>query len=52
MKLTFLRELELDRTRQEVVGAVARDLRSERATSHESESEVFIRNVWRNVGDV
>lgn len=49
---TLLYELELDCTRQGIVGAVAWYPGSERSARHESQREVFVCDIWWHVGYV
>lgn len=49
---TFLEELELNCPREGAVGSVAGDIRSEGCARLESNREILIRNIRRQIGDV
>ena len=46
---TFLEKLELNRSREGAVGSVAWDIRSEGCTRLESNGEILIRNIRRQI---
>jgi hypothetical protein len=50
--LTLLQKLEFDCSKQQIIGSVAWDLGSKRTAGHKSKSEIFVRDIWGNIGDV